>query len=692
MRTSANEPAGRESVVARFPTTQLPAPEIREMPAPPQSWFKLIGPGIIAAGVGLASGEFILYPYIASQVGLVFVWAALVGLVTQFFINMEIERYTLATGETALTGFSRFWRHWGLVFALMTFFANLWPGWATSSATIATYLWGGNANYIAIGMLLVIGATLTLAPVVYTVLERIEMVKVAAVLLLLVVGATVAVTASDWADTSQVVTDARIPVSELGFAVLLGALAFAGGGGGQNLVQSNWIRDKRFGMGAYVPRITSPVTGEAEAAPSTGYTFEMTPQNLNRWRSWWKFANIEQLSTFVLITFLSIFFTSLLAYSTVFGAEGLPDDIGFLEVEGNALKDTVAPWFGTFFWVIGAFSLFAAALGIVDYTCRLVADVIKTSYAREANESKLYFGLVWAIVIIGIIELLIGIDQPLVLIVISACVGGLMMFMYSGLLILTNRNDPVGRAADPWVPARGDGVVDRPVRDLVGARDHPAVPRRDGLSAARVGSLRGRVAVVTGASRGVGRGIALGLGEAGATVYVSGRTVDEGTSAARLPGSVPTTAAEVTKLGGVGIAAPCDAGDDRQLAALIDRVREEQGRLDVLVNSAWGGYERFTDGSEFNPGPFWEQPLGLWDSMHRIGVRAHYVTTALAAPLMIASGGGLVVSLSSFAGQVFVPPVPYGVAHAAIDRLARDMAEDLRPHGWPRCRCTPAWC
>jgi len=90
----------------------------------------------------------------------------------------------------------------------------------------------------------------------------------------------------------------------------------------------------------------------------------------------------------VLITFISIFFTSLLAYSTVFGAEGLPDDIGFLEVEGNALKDTVAPWFGTFFWVIGAFSLFAATLGIVDYTCRLVADVLKTSYAREAQREQ----------------------------------------------------------------------------------------------------------------------------------------------------------------------------------------------------------------------------------------------------------------------------------------------------------------
>ena len=352
---------------------------------------------------------------------------------------MEIERYTLATGETALTGFSRFWRHWGLVFALMTFFANLWPGWATSSATLVTYLWGGNANYIAIAMLLTIGAVLTLAPVVYVALEKIQMVKVAAVLLLFAVGAVAAITASSWADTPQVVTEASIPASELGFAVLLGALAFAGGGGGQNLVQSNWIRDKGFGMGAYVPRITSPVTGEPEAAPSTGFIFETTPQNLERWRAWWRFANIEQLTTFVLITVVTIFFTSLLAYATVFGTPGLPDDIGFLEVEGNALKEEVAPWFGTFFWVIGAFALFAAAIGIVDYTCRLVADVIKTSYARTANESKLYFGLVWAIVAIGIVVLLIGFDQPLVLIVISACVGGLMMFMYSGLLILINR-------------------------------------------------------------------------------------------------------------------------------------------------------------------------------------------------------------------------------------------------------------
>jgi hypothetical protein len=439
MATTSRSGSGPASVVELFPTKHLPAPSVRDMPDPPDAFRKVIGPGIIAAGVGMASGEFILYPYIASQVGLVFVWAAFVGLATQYFLNMEIERYTLATGETALTGFSRYWKHWGLVFAILAYFANIWPGWATSSATLVTYLVGGSVVPIAIGFLLLIGVILTLAPVVYQALEKIEMVKVAAVLLLIVVASFAAIGASTWADTSQIITEAGIPAEELGFALLLGALAFAGAGGGQNLCQSNWIRDKRFGMGAYVPRIVSPVTGQPEAAPSTGYVFEPTPENLGRWQRWWRFANIEQLTTFVLISFVTILFTSLLAYATVFGQEGLASDISFLEAEGEALKSDVGGWFGTFFWIIGAFSLFAAALGIVDYTSRLGADVLKTAYLKDANESKIYFALVWGLVLIGVVILLSGLDQPLVLLVIAAVTGGLMMFIYSALLIMLNR-------------------------------------------------------------------------------------------------------------------------------------------------------------------------------------------------------------------------------------------------------------
>ncbi len=427
------------SAADAFPTKNLPRPEVRDLPDAPVRYRKLIGPGIVAAGVGLASGEFILFPYIASQVGLVFVWAALVGLITQYFINMEIERYTLITGETALTGFSRFGRHWGLVFAILAYFANLWPGWATSSATLVSYLFGGTPRYIAIAMLVGIGLILTLAPVVYVALERAQMLKVAAVLLLFVVGSIVAVGAKAWADLPQIVTQPDIPVEVLGFATLLGALAFAGAGGGQNLVQSNWIRDKGFGMGSYLPRLVSPITGAPEAKGSTGFVFEPSKENLSRWRGWWKFANLEQIFTFVLITFVTITFTSLLAYATVFGRDDLGNNISFIKTEGEVLGERVGSWFTYFFWAVGAFSLFAAALGIVDYTSRLAADVLKTSYAKKANESKMYAGLVWGLVGVGIVVLLVGFDQPLVLLVIAAVVGGFMMFIYSGLLVLINR-------------------------------------------------------------------------------------------------------------------------------------------------------------------------------------------------------------------------------------------------------------
>ena len=421
-----------------FPTRNLPEPQVRDLPEEPKRFWRLIGPGIIAAGVGLASGEFILFPYIASQVGLTFVWAALVGLITQYFLNMEIERYTLATGETILTGFSRLWRHWGLVFAILAYFANIWPAWATSSATLITYMFGGSVAVIAVIILLVVGLILTLAPVVYTALERAQMLKVGALLLLIVVGAIFAIGAA-WRDVPQIVTQPGFPVAELGFAVLLGALAFAGAGGGQNLCQSNWIRDKGFGMGHYVPKIVSPITGEVEARGRVGFVFSPTEENMTRWRAWWRFASREQLSTFVLISFLSIVFMSLLAYATVFGVEGLQNSIAFLQTEGEVLMERVGTWFGYFFWAIGAISLFAAALGIVDYTSRLAADVLKTAYFPDASESKIYAGLVWGLVVIGIIVISAGFSQPLALVLIAAVTGGTMMFIYSILLIITNR-------------------------------------------------------------------------------------------------------------------------------------------------------------------------------------------------------------------------------------------------------------
>jgi dehydrogenase/reductase SDR family protein 1 len=194
--------------------------------------------------------------------------------------------------------------------------------------------------------------------------------------------------------------------------------------------------------------------------------------------------------------------------------------------------------------------------------------------------------------------------------------------------------------------------------------------------------LKGQVAVVTGASRGVGKGIALGLGEAGATVVITGRSVSD--SGGDRPGTIQATADEVTAIGGKGIAMRCDHGVDAEVVALFAKVERELGRVDILVNNAFAVPDR-----PIFAGKFWEYPVGLWDQLMHVGCRGHYVCSHTVAPLMVRQGRGLIVNVSSFAGRSYVFNVAYGVGKAAVDRMAKDMAVELKPHGvtavslWP---------
>jgi NAD(P)-dependent dehydrogenase (short-subunit alcohol dehydrogenase family) len=164
--------------------------------------------------------------------------------------------------------------------------------------------------------------------------------------------------------------------------------------------------------------------------------------------------------------------------------------------------------------------------------------------------------------------------------------------------------------------------------------------------------------------------VAEALAEAGAVVYATGRTVSGDSFADRSAG------------GGRIIPARCDHTDDRETEALFRRVSDERGRLDVLVNSAWGGYERMFEGGEFTwPRPFWEQPVRRWDAMFAAGVRAAYVAGQHAARLMVAAGSGLIVNVSFWAARKHIGNVAYGASKAATDKMTADMAEELRAHG-----------
>jgi NAD(P)-dependent dehydrogenase (short-subunit alcohol dehydrogenase family) len=187
-----------------------------------------------------------------------------------------------------------------------------------------------------------------------------------------------------------------------------------------------------------------------------------------------------------------------------------------------------------------------------------------------------------------------------------------------------------------------------------------------------MGSLTGKVAVVTGASRGIGKGIALALGAEGATVYVTGRTVTIGSYP--LPGTVGETAAEVERRGGKGIAVKVDHAVDQEVAALFEQVRREQGRLDILVNNAFSLPEDLIE-----PKPFWEKPLSNWE-MVDVGVRSNYVSAWHAAKIMVPQKSGLIVAISGYVGVTYTYGVVFGTCKSAVDRMARDMAIELKPH------------
>ena len=199
-------------------------------------------------------------------------------------------------------------------------------------------------------------------------------------------------------------------------------------------------------------------------------------------------------------------------------------------------------------------------------------------------------------------------------------------------------------------------------------------------------SLRGKVALVTGASRGAGRAIAAVLGERGATVYVTGRSVRGQPTTDNLPGTIEESAEEVTRRGGEGIAVRCDHENEHEVESLLLKVRDERGRLDILVNNAWGGYE----GERLMPSYFWQAPLRLWDAMFERGLKAHLLATYFAIPLMIESASttartegsrapGLIVSTIAWDHDKYLGSF-YDVSKHSIVRLLWGLAIELRQH------------
>ncbi|MFM8286810.1 MAG: Nramp family divalent metal transporter [Planctomycetaceae bacterium] len=534
-----------------IPHRNLPPLRWRDLPeAPP--WRQLVGPSVILAGLALGSGEFIFWPFITYRSGFVFFWACLLGVITQYFLNLEIERWTLATGESAITGFCRLSRAWGPIMLLLNILPWIWPGWATGAGKLLSWLvfgpqlraatltvpllWGGGGelpplelpavvaeqgavarvadgswelkwtgplsavqaellrgcsdqpewrgvlarleqhnrrtggtelqtpwfNWISIATLWIVGLVLTSSPVVYNTVERLQ----SWLVLLIVASALVlgVLLIKPWAITAMLAGLGRVgsvpgPETGLEQMALLGALAFAGAGGTMNLGQSNFIKDKGYGMGRYIGRITSPITGNEEAIADVGYHFPPTPENRRRWADWWRAANREHFFSFFLTCVACLVLLTLLAYSLFYTpegtlrpeAQGFGEDLNFIWGEARLIEASFGtPWVGvlfrTVFLLMGVALLLTTELGVLDATVRISTDILKVNFLRENarwSQSRLYFFLLWGEILAGTAILLAGefypgFRQPLFLLKTSAAMNGGVMFIYTVILLYLN--------------------------------------------------------------------------------------------------------------------------------------------------------------------------------------------------------------------------------------------------------------
>jgi hypothetical protein len=382
-------------------------------------------------------------------------WGALLGITFQFFINMEIERYTLITGESIFVGLARKLKSLAPIwFILSTLIPWMWPGIIASSGVLLAEILGIKYTpLVPVVLLLIIGLALTLGPVIYKTQEFFQRSLILLGVPFVFILTFILAKPIDWQNLAVGLVGKGngfwfLPAG-ISLATFLGAFAYAGAGGNLNLAQSYYVKEKGYGMGKFSGRITSILTGKHEEVTLEGKTFNLTPKNLKRFKTWWKRINIEHAVVFWLTGALTMIILSLLAYTTVFGNASLSQGVGFIIKEAQIIGGKTSIILGKFFLATAAAMLFSTQFSVMDATSRIMSEnlVILSSKKFKIKKLPIYFYLfLWIQIIAGMIIFSLGLTQPLTLIIIGATLNAMAMFFYSGLVLwlnLTNLEKPL---------------------------------------------------------------------------------------------------------------------------------------------------------------------------------------------------------------------------------------------------------
>ena len=454
----------------------LDAWRIAELPAAPRprglQWFNAIGPGVIVLGVSIGSGEFLLGPAAFVKYGLSLLWVVGLAALLQTLLNVELMRYTMATGEPVVTGFMRTRPHstfWAWFYAALYFLQMGWPGWAGAAAgavfflavkrlpgageTLTVYL-------IGVGLYLLCGLILLVGRRIERTLEYLNWIMITCIIGGLGILAILFVPLSTWGAALAGFAGFDVRTGSFQFVpagadfFLLGAFAaYAGGGGVANLTLSNWARDKGYGMSSSVGFIPAAVGGKKVALAHSGATFEPNPESLARWRGWWRIIYVDQWGVFFTGAVLGMTLPALL-YVTFVPAGTDSRGLGIAAALAQAVATQKGAIFGGVIAILGVWILFKAQLDILEGMTRAITDILWTGSARirawrGGDVRVVYYSVLVVISIWGILAL--RLTQPIILLSLSANMAGIVFIISSlHLLYINTRLLPVALRPPMW--------------------------------------------------------------------------------------------------------------------------------------------------------------------------------------------------------------------------------------------------
>ncbi len=433
---------------------------IGELPPAPRpqglGWFSAIGPGVIALGVSIGSGEFLLGPAAFVKYGLSLLWVVGVAALLQTLLNVELMRYTMATGEPIFTGFMRTRPHstfWAWFYSILYFLQMGWPGWAGAAAGAVFFLFSkrlpqaGEANTvyaIGVGLFLLCGLILMVGRRIERTLEILNWIMVALIIGGLGTLAIMFVPGSTWlsgllgffAYDSRAGSFQLIP-SGADFFLLGAFAAYAGGGGVANLTLSNWARDKGYGMSSSVGFIPAAVGGKKVALAHSGSTFVPNAAALENWRAWWRIIRVDQWGVYFVGAVLGMSLPALL-YVTFVPAGSDIRGLGIAAALAQAVGAQKGAIFGGAIAILGVWILFKTQLDILEGMTRAITDILWTGSSRirsvrGGDVRVVYYAVLVAISFWGIIAL--RLTQPIILLSLSANMAGIV-FIISSLHVL----------------------------------------------------------------------------------------------------------------------------------------------------------------------------------------------------------------------------------------------------------------